>query len=276
MTQQDLARAFRQLHAGGPLVLPNAWDAGSARAVEAAGARAVATTSAGVSWAHGYRDGQHLPFAQAVDAVRAVARVVGVPVSADAEGGYGAGTPDDVAEAVGAFVDAGAVGVNLEDAPGRGGAALLSPDEQAARIEAARRAAADRGVDAFVNARTDVYLAGAGDPDVWFDDVVRRAAVYVEAGADGVFVPAVADAETIGQLVSAVGAPLNVMVGPGALSVPELAALGVARVSLGPSLALAALGLVRRAAREALAEGTYRALGGAPTFADVDALFAGG
>ena len=274
MTPQDLARAFRQLHADPPLVLPNAWDAGSARAVEAAGARAVATTSAGVSWARGHRDGQALPFAEAVDAVRAIARAVGVPVSADVESGYGAGAPDDVAEAVRAVVDAGAVGVNLEDAPGRDGAPLLSPDEQAARIEAARRAAADRGVDVFVNARTDVYLAGVGDPGGRLDDVIRRAAAYLEAGADGVFVPAVADAETIGRLASAVRAPLNVMVGPGSLSVPALAALGVARVSLGPSLALAALALAQRATREALAAGTYGALDDALPFADADALFA--
>lgn len=273
MTQQDLARAFRQFHAGAPLVLPNAWDAGSARAVEAAGAQAIATTSAGVSWARGYRDGQGLPFAEAVDAVRAIARAVGVPVSADVESGYGVGTPEDVAEAVRAVVDAGAVGVNIEDTPGRDGAPLLSPDEQAARIEAAREAAADRGVDVFINARTDVYLAGVGHPDDRFDDVVRRAATYLEAGADGVFVPAVADAGTIGQLASAVRAPLNVMVGPGAPSVPALAALGVARVSLGPSVALAALALVQRAAREALTAGTYGTLDGALPFADADALF---
>ena len=274
MTQQDLARAFHRLHTGPPLVLPTAWDAGSARAIEAAGAPAVATTSAGVSWARGYRDGQGLPFAEAVDAVQAIVRAVGVPVSADIESGYGAGTPEAVAEAVGAVVDAGAVGVNVEDAPGRNGAPLLSPGEQAARIAAARRAAVDRGVDVFINARTDVYLAGAGAPEGRLDDVVRRAATYLEAGASGVFVPAVADAESIGKLASAVRAPLNVMVGPGAPSVPALAALGVARVSLGPSVALAALALVQRATREALEAGTYGALDGALPFADADALFA--
>lgn len=276
MTQQNLALTFRQLHTGSPLVLPNAWDAGSARAVEAAGARAVATTSAGVSWAMGYPDGQSIPLCDAVDAVRRIARAVGVPVSADIESGYSAGTPDDVAEAVRAVVEAGAVGINLEDAPGHRGPALLSPDDQATRIEAARAAAHDLGIDVFVNARTDVYLGEVGEPAGRFDEVVRRAAAYVRAGADGLFVPGVSDAETIGRLASAVGVPLNVMVGPGSPSVAELAALGVARVSLGPSVALAALGMVQRAAREAVHEGTYEALGGTLTFEEADGLFAPG
>ncbi len=273
MTQQDLARPFRRLHAGRPLVLPNAWDAGSARVVEEAGAAAIATTSAGMSWAHGRRDGQGLALAEAAAAVRAIVRVVRVPVTVDIESGYGAGTPADVAAAVDAVLAAGAVGVNLEDSPGRDGAPLLSVDEHVARIRAARAVARDRGVDLFINTRTDVYLAGVGEPDGRFDAVVGRAAAYVEAGADGVFVPAVRDADTIGRLAAAIAAPLNVMAGPGAPSVDALARLGVARVSLGPSLALAALGLVRRAVREVLAEGTYAALDGAPAFGDVDGLF---
>lgn len=274
MTQQDLAQTFRRLHVGRPLVLPNAWDAGSARVVEDAGAAAVATTSAGVSWAHGRRDGQGLALADMAAAVRAVVRVVRVPVTVDIESGYGAGTPADVAAAVDAVLAAGAVGVNLEDSPGRDGAPLLSVDDHVARIAAARAAARDRGVDLFVNVRTDVYLADVGDPAGRFDAVVRRAAAYVAAGADGVFVPAVRDADTIGRLAAAIDAPLNVMAGPGALSVDALADLGVARVSLGPSLALAALGLVRRAVREVLAEGTYDALDGALPFGDANELFA--
>ena len=273
MTQQDLARTFRGLHAGRPLLLANVWDAGSARVAEEAGAAAIATTSAGVAWAHGHRDGQGLDLDAAVAAVREVVRAVRVPVTADIESGYGTGTPADVAAAVDAVLAAGAVGINLEDSPGRDGGPLLAAGEQAARIRAARAAAEARGVDLFVNVRTDVYLTGVGEPDGRFGETVRRAAVYVAAGADGVFVPGVRDAETLGRLVAAIPVPLNVLGGPGAPDVAALAALGVARVSLGPFVALAALGLVRRAVREMLDSGTYGALGDAPTSAEANALF---
>lgn len=276
MRQEERATTFRQLHSQRqrPLVLPNAWDAGSARVIESAGAAAVATTSAGVSWARGHRDGQRLSLAEVVDAVRSIVRVVSVPVSADIESGYGRGTPEDIAAAVRAVVKEGAVGINLEDGPGRKGEPLLTRKEQAERIRAARSAARGCGIELFINARTDVYLAGSSDPDDRFDEVVSRATSYLGAGADGIFVPAVSDTETIRGLVAAVDAPLNVMVGPGAPSVPELAALGVARVSLGPSIAQATMGLVHRASLEALSEGTYSNLESALTYGEADSLFA--
>lgn len=271
------AEAFRRMHqpdAGRVLVLPNAWDAMSARLVEDAGARAIATTSAGVAWALGRTDGEGLTRDQMINAVERITRVVRVPVTADVERGYGDGTPAAVAETVRRVIGAGAVGINLEDAPGAGGQTLIGMDEQAARIAAARQAASGEGVEIYVNARIDTYLAQAGAPEGRLDETLRRAKAYVGAGADGVFVPGVADADTIRTLAGAVGAPLNVMAGRGAsLPVSELRALGVARVSIGPALALAVMAQVRRAAAEVLERGTYDALQGGITFPEANALF---
>lgn len=278
--QPQLADAFRRLHqpdAGGILVLPNAWDAMSAAVIEDAGARAIATTSAGVAWALGRTDGEGLTRDQMINAVERITRVVRIPVTADVERGYGDGTPADVAETVRRVIGAGAVGINLEDAPGRGGATLMDVDEQVERIAAAREAASTEGVELYINARIDPYLAQAGAPEGRFDETVRRARAYVAAGASGVFVPGVADAETLRALVPAVGAPLNVMAGRGAsLTIAELQALGVARVSLGPALTLAVMAQIRRAAAEVLEQGTYSAMQGGLTFPEANALFARG
>src|SRR5262245_16642855 len=169
MSQLERARHFRKLHDQRPLVLPNAWDAGSARMIEVAGASAVATTSAGVSWAHGRRDGQTLRREEMIQAIRYIAGAVSIPVTADVEGGYGVGAPRDVAETVRAVIDAGAVGVNLEDSSGADGQALLTPEAHAERIRAARDAAGAAGGDLLINARTDVYLFQVGEPETRFD-----------------------------------------------------------------------------------------------------------
>ncbi|MCP2325887.1 2-methylisocitrate lyase-like PEP mutase family enzyme [Hamadaea flava] len=184
------AELFRSLHVPGrPLVLANAWDAASAALVAAAGAPAVATTSAGVAWSLGVPDGDVLAREQAVELIARIVRAVGVPVTADIESGFGA-TPDEVAETVRAVVAAGAAGINIED-NSHGGPAVLRPvAEQAERLAAVRDAAADSGL--FVNARIDTYLAGAGG----LDETVERAIAYLAAGADGVFVPGVADPAT--------------------------------------------------------------------------------
>ena len=274
MTQQDRAAAFRRMHRpehGAILVLPNAWDALSARTIEHAGARAIATTSAGLSWALGRPDGHGLGRGDMIEAVRRVVGVVRVPVTADVEGGYGAGTPDDVAATVRGVIEAGAVGINLEDGPGRNGKALLEPEDHGARIAAARAAAPK--TDLFINARVDVYLRQVGPEARRFDETIRRARTYAAAGADGVFVPGVVDAATIRRLAGAVGLPLNIMALPGAPSVAELARLGVARVSVGPGIALSAMATIRRAAAEVLEAGTYETLRDGMPFGDADRLF---
>jgi 2-methylisocitrate lyase-like PEP mutase family enzyme len=255
VTDQHLnAKLFRSLHASGrPLVLVNAWDAASARIVEAAGASAIATTSAGVAWSLGAADGDALGRDLAVDLISRIVASVSVPVSADIESGYGM-TPDDVGATVRLVLAAGAVGVNIEDASHDGQTSLRGVDDQCARLAAARVAAGD--VPLYVNARIDTFLMGVGG----VDETVARASAYLAAGADGVFVPGVTDPDTIAALVAAVPAPVNVLAGPGAPSVSELAGLGVARVSLGSAVAESAYAVVQRATHEALSAGSYATL----------------
>ncbi|MEP7188721.1 MAG: isocitrate lyase/phosphoenolpyruvate mutase family protein [Roseiflexaceae bacterium] len=276
MNQSDRAAYFRQLHAQEPLplVLPNAWDAASARVIELAGARAIATTSAGIAWAYGRGDGQRLRRDDMIQAIRLIVQTVDVPVTADIEGGYGSGSAHDVAETVRAVIDVGAVGVNLEDSPGRDGQPLLAPEVHAERIRAARATALAAGGDLVINARTDVYLLQVGAAGTRFDEAVRRVKIYREAGADCLFVPGVIDAETIAALVQAIDGPLNIMAMPGAPSVAQLGQLGVARVSLGPALAQAALATTQQAARELLEHGTYGTLEQRLPFGTVNDMFA--
>ena len=273
MIQADRARHFRLLHERRPLVLPNAWDAASARIIELAGAAAIASTSAGVSWAHGYGDGQQLERGQMIEAIRRIVQAVTVPVTADIESGYGNGGVYDVGETVRAMIEVGAVGINLEDSPGPDGQKLQSPERQAERIHAARSAARSARVDLFINARTDVYLMQAVAPESRFDEVARRWAVYRAAGADGLFVPGVIDRDTITALVKATGAPLNIMAGPGAPAMSELGKLGVARVSVGPAITMAALTATQRVARELLEPGTYAGLEDGLSFRELNQLF---
>jgi 2-methylisocitrate lyase-like PEP mutase family enzyme len=266
------ARLFRSLHvAGDPLVLPNAWDVASARLVEQAGARAVATTSAGVAWSLGAPDGDRMSRDDALELIARIVHAVEVPVTADIESGY-APTADGVATTVEGVAAAGAVGVNLEDSLYTGEAPLRDVQEQCLRITAARRAADAAGVPLYVNARVDTYIRGVGEPEERPDHTVERAAAYLAAGADGIFVPKVTDQAVIGQLVERIAAPLNVLAAPGAPTVAELAALGVARVSLGPAIALAAYAVVRDAAREALTDGTYTAVNHRLEGGDLNAL----
>lgn len=268
---RDPALAFRALHVpGDPLVLANAWDAMSARVVADAGAAAVATTSAGLAWALGAADGDRLDRDTALAAVARVAAAVGVPVSADIESGY-AKDAAGVADTIRAVIGAGAVGVNIEDALYEPAAGPLRPvAEQAERIAAAREAADAEGVPLFVNARIDTFLRDGGG----VDRTLERAAAFLAAGADGVFVPGAVDPDTIGLLATSIDAPLNVLAGPGALPVTELAALGVARVSVGSGIAQAAYAVVRRAAGELLEKGAYEALAAALDYTALNELAA--
>jgi 2-methylisocitrate lyase-like PEP mutase family enzyme len=274
MKQIELAKQFRQLHTQRPLILPNAWDAASGRVIEAAGAPAIATTSAGVSWSLGRPDGQSLERREMLQVIRRIVETVSVPVNADIESAYGEGSLDDVAETVSELIAIGVAGINLEDTPGRNGQVLLTAEEQAERIGIARKAAKAAGGDLVINARTDVYLFQVGAPETRFDAVTQRAKAYLEAGADCVFVPGVIDAETIGRLVNAIDGPLNIMAMPGAPTTAQLGKLGVARVSVGPGVAQVALAAAQRAAKELLEEGTYRALESGLPFAELNAMFA--
>ncbi|MGW4894331.1 isocitrate lyase/PEP mutase family protein [Kitasatospora sp. NPDC004240] len=271
-TQQAKARLLHELHhSGEPLVLTNVWDAAGARLVARAGAPAVATASAAVSWTLGARDGEGADLTEVLAQTALVARSVDLPVTADLESGF-ADTAAGVGATIAGLLATGAVGVNLEDGRHGGGGALWSTAEAAERIAAARAVADEAGVDLFINARTDLFLRGVGDPAGRVEAAIARLNAYVEAGADGVFVPGVADRESIAKLVGGVPAPLNVLAGPGFPSVPELAELGVARVSLGPGLALLAFGTLRFAAEAVYGSGTYTALAGGLGYGEMNAL----
>jgi 2-methylisocitrate lyase-like PEP mutase family enzyme len=261
------ASALLALHSGPGFVLPNAWDAGSARILEQVGFPAIATTSAGIAWACGIPDGELLDRDTMLDHIARIVAAVKVPVTADLEAGYG-DTPAEVGQTVAHALEIGAVGANLEDAAASG---LFGIDEAAERIAAAR-AAAPKG--SFVlNARTDTYFKGSGG-DV-FDETVERAARYLEAGADCIFVPAVVDAETIGRLAAAIPGPLNIVAGlANSIDAPTLFSLGVQRVSLGGSLARATLALLERAGQELLESGTLGFLDCAIPYADLQRRFA--
>jgi 2-methylisocitrate lyase-like PEP mutase family enzyme len=273
--QKTKVQRFRSLHTGPTLVLPNAWDAGSAVLIAAAGASAIATTSGGVAWSLGRPDGQQLGRSEMIDVVRRIAAAVDVPVSADVEGGYGP-DPAAVGLTVEAVVSAGAVGVNLEDS-GAAGGGLFDLGEQAARLAAARAAAVSSGLaELVINARTDVYLFGIGAESERFDHVLSRAAAYAEAGADFIFVPGLADLAVLERLVAQSALPVSVMAGPGGPTVAELSATGVRRISVGTALSQAAYGLVQTATVELLQKGTFTALADGLDFGSINGLFATG
>lgn len=276
MEQSELTHGetFAALHRrGDPLLLANAWDAASAAVIQAAGAPAIATTSSGVAWALGVPDGGILGPQALGAALGRIVAAVDVPVTADIEDGYGP-APADVAVTVRAALDAGVVGINLEDRAG-GQRVLFSPTEQAARITAARAEAEGAGQRLWINARTDVYLAGIGEPGQRLALTMRLAQVYADAGADSLFVPGVIDPEILSALVNG-ALPLNAMVGPGAPPVAELAAVGVARISLGSAIAQAAYGVADRAARELFTAGTYGAAAGALPWPTLNGMFPSG
>ncbi len=260
------AAALLALHAGPGFVLPNAWDAGTARILEQVGFPAIATTSAGIAWSLGVPDGTALDRDTMLEHVGRIVAAVDVPVTADLEAGYG-DTAEDVARTVARAVELGAVGGNLEDV-GRDG--LFGVDEAVDRLAAAR-AAAPAGT--FVlNARTDTYMPGRRDDA--FAETVERALRYVEAGADCIFVPGVVEADTIRRLAAAIPGPLNVVAGlANLIDAPTLFSLGVTRVSLGGSVARATLSMVERAGRELLDSGTLGFLDGAVGYAEMQRRF---
>jgi 2-methylisocitrate lyase-like PEP mutase family enzyme len=233
MHERDLAQAAERLRAlhvpGTPVVLPNAWDASSARLVEAAGFPAVATASSSVSAMLGYEDGEGVPHREMFAAVGRIARAVAVPVTADIESGYGL-PPDELAQML---LEAGAVGCNLEDSAHESGG-LVDSDAQCRRIASLRDAADRLGVRIVINARIDVYLQEVGDPRSRTPEALRRGRLYLDAGADCVYPIMVTQEAVIAGFVEAFAGRVNVYARPQAPPLPRLAALGVARISFGP------------------------------------------
>ncbi len=263
------ATAFHALHAGPDvLILPNAFDAGSARLIETLGAKAIATTSAGVAWTHGYADGHYLTVDALVATVREIARVVKLPITTDVEGGY-ADDPAAAGEVVARVIDAGAVGINIEDG-------VDAPELLCRKIEAAQSVAERAGVKLFVNARCDVYLRKLAEGEAALAETLRRGKLYLAAGADGLFVPFAADATVMSAVIAEVPLPFNAITRKGLPSLAELKTLGVRRLSAGTGISRAAFEATRAAAAQFLADGdsdTLVARGGAPS--DLNALFKG-
>lgn len=278
-TQYDKASAFARAHEGpGIVVLPNAWDAGTAILLAEAGFPFIATTSAGVAFAQGLPDGQRLQRSEMLELVGRIAAAVDIPVTADLEAGYGP-SPEDVAVTVGGALASGVVGCNIEDGTSDPDRPLLELELAVERIRAGADVIRSSRVPFVLNARTDPFLRLPGaTPDEKFAEAVTRANAYREAGAGCLFVPGVGDPDTIGRLAREIDGPINVLGAWGGadrtLPVSELEALGVRRVSVGGSLTLAAFGLVRRAAAELREQGTFSYTRDAMSGAEVNRLMA--
>ncbi len=269
--QIDKALAFKAMHDGREiLVLANASDVGSAKIVVEAGFRAVATSSAGVAWLLGYPDGQMISREEMLSMVRRIAGALDVPVTADMEAGYGT-APEAVAQTVWETIEAGAVGLNIEDGAFEGEAKLIDRTLAAERIAAGREAADSARVPVVINARTDVLLKGGTGPEA-VTEAIERANAYRAAGADCLFVPFARDAETISTLCEEIDGPLNVLASGVSPPIPVLAGLGVARVSIGGLMSLAFATLARRIAGELKDTGTYGFTEGVVLHPEMNAL----
>ena len=272
--QSRLAEEFRRRHHGRPLLLlPNAWDAMSARVFEAAGFDAIATTSGGVAWALGFADGEQAPWQEVVAATARITRCVRVPVTADIEGGYGE-SPGEVASKVTDIIRAGAVGINLEDGTHRVDMPVRSMDDAVARIGAARAAARAEGVPLVINARIDLYLKKFGDDETRFAETVRRGKAYLAAGADCIFPFGLSDLNTAADLARALDAPVNIVGRRGMPDVAQLERLGIARVSTASGPSLVVMSTIRQMAGELHGKGQFNTLDSPMTRADAQALFA--
>ncbi len=253
MNQSEKADLLRRLHAGPDvLVLPNAWDAVSARIVEAEGFPVVATTSAGLAAVLGYADGQRIPQTEMLFLIGKIAGAVDIPVTADIEAGY-----DDAIQTAHDVIASGAVGMNIEDMAGR---ELIPLPRQIETIRAVKSVSAEASIPLIINARTDIFLGQIGDSSTRFDRAVERLNGFYDAGADCLFAPGVTDRETIARLVAAVRGPLNILATVGSPSIAEMKGLGVRRVSLGSGPSRVALGTLQQFVRTLRDQGTFSAL----------------
>ena len=258
--QEKKAFQFRALHrASQPLVVANAWDAASARIFEEAEFPAIATTSAGIAFSQGYPDGERIPLAHMLETVARICKVVAVPVTADMESGYG-NAPEAVERTTAGVIEAGAVGINLEDGTRNPEKPLADLPLQLEKLKAVKEASKRAGVSIVLNARTDAYLRHAGSAREQFEEALRRAKLYRDAGADCIFVPGLSDKTLISEIVRELDHPINILVTDGSPTIAELKGLGVARVTFGSGPMRATLKLLQQMANEILKEGTYSML----------------
>jgi 2-methylisocitrate lyase-like PEP mutase family enzyme len=257
MNQVEKAKRFAELHVkGAPLILYNAWDAGSAKAILAAGAKAIATSSWSVAEAQGYRDGEIIPIELAEQIVGRIAVTIEAPVTVDFEGGYSE-DDDELVDNISRLLDTGVIGINFEDRVVKG-SGLYSVDRQAQRIAIIRKAAEQKGIDLFINARTDVFFEHGEDASQAVDEALDRAKAYAAVGASGFFVPGLVDDVLIGQVCGSVALPVNVMIMDGVPSNSRLTALGVSRISYGPIPYIRAMKALEQEARTASNETAAR------------------
>ncbi len=259
---------FHDLHANGILLLSNCWDGGSARLAAAAGSKALATSSAAVAWAHGYKDGSTLPGELLLSTVKDIRRASDLPLTVDAEDGYSS-DPAAVAGLIRSLVQLGVVGINIEDGS-------ESPDLLCRKIDAIRQMADAEGVKLFINARTDVYLRSLVGPEGRVAETLYRAKLYQAAGASGLFAAGVREEAEIEAIAADCGMPLNVLVRPGFPPVVRLEQLGVRRLSAGSDISERMLSYVAHAMQQFLADGSL-AMPGAPvlTYPQLNGMMAG-
>jgi 2-methylisocitrate lyase-like PEP mutase family enzyme len=262
------SQRFRNLHQGpGLLLLPNAWDSITARLIESLGAKAIATTSAGLAWSRGYPDGNALPEDQLIAATRDIARIIRVPLTVDIEAGY-SDDPGAVARLVACVLAVGVVGINIEDGEG-------SPDLLCRKIAAIRDHVAHLGTDLFINTRTDVYLRGVASGEAAIEEIIRRASRYRAAGCDGLFVPGLSTADAMAAISAAIEPmPLNIMAVPNLPSIDTLQKSGVRRLSAGSSIAQAAIGCTSHLASSFLAGTMNEMFDASADYDAVNRLFA--
>jgi 2-methylisocitrate lyase-like PEP mutase family enzyme len=271
--QKQLAETFRQAHRPPPLLLlPNAWDAMSARQFEAAGFGAVATTSGGVAWSLGFPDGESAPWLEVVAATERIVRAVRVPVTADIEAGYGE-TPDQVGQRITEILQTGVVGFNIEDGTTSPDQPVRTIEDASARIRAARGAAIAAGVPAVINARVDLYIKNVSDPASRFDETVKRGKAYLAAGADCIYPFGLADADIIERLVKALDhAPVNIVARPDT-SMAALERIGVARISIASGATLAVMSMIKKIGEELYASRRFDMLTHSMNRPEAQALF---
>jgi 2-methylisocitrate lyase-like PEP mutase family enzyme len=252
MKQNEKAEIFANLHIKGlPLILYNAWDAGSAKAIVAGGAKAIATSSYAVAQAQGYNDGEDIPVDLALTIAARIVASVDVPVTVDIEGGY---TDNDkvLFETIQHLLDQGVVGINFEDRIVKGDG-LYDIDRQAQRIASIREAADKKNIDLFINARTDVFFGQGGEPQNLVSAAIDRVKAYAAAGASGFFIPGLVDDSLIFRVCAEAPLPVNVMMMVGMSPQSQLAKLGVARISYGPLSFFHAQEAIEQGARGVLA-----------------------
>jgi 2-methylisocitrate lyase-like PEP mutase family enzyme len=260
--------AFKALHTSGCFVLPNPWDAGSARYLQSLGFQALATTSSGFAWSTGHADNT-LPRDAILAHLRAIVEATDLPVNADFENGFGR-DPAEVAQSVRLAVETGVAGLSIEDSTGNAAAPLFSIEAAVERISAARRAIDETGGETLLVGRAENFLAGSPD----LDDTIARLKAYAAAGADCLYAPGIQTREQIEAVVAAVAPkPVNLLIGStSALTVQDVAALGVRRISVGGALARAAWGGFMQAA-QSLVQGRFDGFAGAASGAQLNALF---